>query len=48
MKIVDVEVNDIEFISDHVFQHFIEHDEMVCDLIDATSVESQRFRAARN
>ena len=48
MKIVDVEMHDVEFVSDYVLEHFIEHHEMMCDLIDATSVESQRFWAARN
>jgi hypothetical protein len=47
VKIIDVEVHDVEFISDDVLENFIEHHEMVCDLVDALFVESQRFRAAR-
>ena len=48
MKIVDVKVNDVEFVASNQFDDLVEHHKMMRELIDTPFVESQRPRAARN
>lgn len=48
VKIVDMEMDDVEFIADHMFENFVEHHKVMCNLIDATCVEPQGFRRPGN
>lgn len=48
MQIVDVKVNDVEFVALDQFDDLVEHHKMMGDLIDAPFVESQRSGTARN
>jgi len=48
VKIVNVEVDDVKFISDETLENSVEHHKMMRNLVDATAVEPQGFSAARN
>ena len=48
MKIVDVKVNDVEFVASNQFDDLVEHHKMMRELIDTPFVESQRSGTARN